>query len=406
MSDKSKPDEDKEPVDAEFETLDADMDTAPPAPDKVKPASGRWLVILVGIGLVIGLVLIARFVIFTGNAPAKPATGVDDIAALTLRLETLQDDVKALHLQTKTNRAEVQARLTALESVPEHDLSSTSELDDLQIRLTALENAITVDANETTNLQALVQRLDRLDGQILAITTNPGSTDTDTRTRQNILDRIATLESAVPNTGSDQSGTEPNAQLDVMQSEIVALRSRITSLEDRGSTTKNKTKLVLDLLALETAAQNGAPFEREWQSLSQILPQNADVLLLAPLARTGVPGRAELTRDFNTRISAIRASSGQNSGKQAGMMAKAKTALGSLVSVRRVDGRAAGVDAVLTTVEAALESGDLNGAITALGNLDDSARKAAQGWLTQAQARLTLEQALARLKVLTAEVNP
>jgi len=64
------------------------------------------------------------------------------------------------------------------------------------------------------------------------------------------------------------------------------------------------------------------------------------------------------------------------------------------------------VDAVLAQAEAALHDQDLAGAINVLEKLDTGAREAAQGWLTQAQARLTLDQALARLKAITAEANP
>jgi len=195
-------------------------------------------------------------------------------------------------------------------------------------------------------------------------------------------------------------------RLEALTRNVAALQARLLTLETQKKDSPRTSALALGLLALDSAAQSGAPFESEWRTLSQLLPQNTDVHMLAPLARTGIANRATLIRDFTKNLPAIRAAAGQDPTAKPGMMDKVKGAFGALVSVRRVDGKATGVDAVLARAEAALRNDDLAGAITALDGLDKGARAAAQGWRTQAQARLSFEQALARLKALTAEANP
>ena len=74
--------------------------------------------------------------------------------------------------------------------------------------------------------------------------------------------------------------------------------------------------------------------------------------------------------------------------------------LRSLVIIRRVNGGSTGgnpTDQAVDAAQAALDKGDLAGAVKALGALSGGAATAAQPWLKDAQERLDAEQTVAKL---------
>jgi len=408
MTDSSTTDDANAPIDAEFETLEEAGDEGSPSRSAAKTAKYKsWLILAGALALAAVLVLAVKLMVFNTDSPLTAGNSNTEITALSSRLDQLQNDLTTLQSQEEDARQSVLDRLAALENKPAPAAVDDQVIADLQARLAVLESAAPSGAPDDGALTALTQRLDQLDTQILALKGTATPAPADEERLQTLERRLAALERAASaDRGTSQPSLVVTDRLEAMTRDLAALEARLLALETRQTDSPKTSALALALLALDSAAQSGAPFEREWRTLSQLLPQNADVHMLASLARTGVPGRAALVRRFTTALPAIRAAAGQDPAAKPGVMGKMKGAFGSLISVRRVDDKATGVDAVLARAEAALHDQDLAGAINMLEKLDTGARKAAQGWLTQAQARLSLEQALARLKAITAEANP
>jgi len=408
MTDSSKPDDANAPIDAEFETLEEAGDAGKAPRSAAKTAKYKsWLILAGALALAAVLVLAVKLVVFNTDSPPGISDPSAEITALSSRLEQLQNDLTTLQSQEEDARQSVLDRLAALENKPAPAAVDDQVIADLQARLAVLESAAPSGAPDDGALTALTQRLDQLDTQILALKGTATPAPADEERLQTLERRLAALEStASADRGTSHPSLVVTDRLEAMSRDLAALEARLLTLETQQSDSPKTSALALALLALDSAAQSGASFEREWRTLSQLLPQNADVHMLASLARTGVPGRASLVRQFTKAVPTIRAAAGQNPSAKPGMVDKMKGAFGSLISVRRIDDKATGVDAVLARAEAALHDNDLAGAINALETLDVGARQAAQGWLAQAQARLTLEQALARLKAITAEANP
>ncbi len=403
MNTKSKSGDDKEPIDAEFETLKEEVGSAPPQ----KARSMRWVVYPIILVAIIGGGVVGWNKIQNNETGTSATDNRTDIAALIIRLDALQSELSALQARTEAQNTDMSARLTTLENRPVTAATNTLDLTDVQNRLSALEDAEPAQQAVQNDDSALVQRLDQLEAQILALPARPDAAPVnhdDTRL-QALDDRLSALESAASRPDTAPLDVEYAARLDAVQNDLAALETRLEKIESNAPLKERQGALMLSLLALDSAAQSGAPFVREWQALAEQLPGNADVRLLQPVSRTGVPSMAALSRDFSNQISVIRQAGIQDNSKP-GMMGKAKAALGSLVSVRRVDGGAKGVDAILANAEAALRNDNLPGALDALVSLNDPARKAAQGWIAQAQARVTFDQALARLKTTSTEVRP
>jgi hypothetical protein len=78
------------------------------------------------------------------------------------------------------------------------------------------------------------------------------------------------------------------------------------------------------------------------------------------------------------------------------------TRLKSLVIIRRIEGSRGGTstdpsEQAVDEAQAALNKGDLAGAVKALGALTGAAGEAAQPWLKEAQERVEAEQVIAKL---------
>ncbi|PHS29196.1 MAG: hypothetical protein COA85_01545 [Robiginitomaculum sp.] len=410
MTDKSKSDDSEEPIDAEFETLqEADVE-APNAAAKAKKPLPLRTIGFAGIAALVVIIVLQFSGLNMGSVfGAKKSGDEARITTLSTQISTLESDVTRLKQSEENARKALLARLEALENKPEPAPLSVDDqvIADLQARIAVLETAEPAVASDQGALAALTQRLNQLEARLLAQKPDTAAAPLDDERLNTLEHRLAALENAPVLTAS-VGAVSPviTDRLATLTRDVAALEVRLLTLETQKTDNPRTSALALSLLALDSAAQSGAPFESEWRTLSQLLPQNTDVHMLAPLARTGIANRAALIRDFTKKLPAIRAAAGQDPAAKPGMMDKVKGAFGALVSVRRVDDKATGVDAVLARAETALGDDDLAGAIKALGDLDRSARAAAQGWLTQVQARLSFEQALARLKAITAEANP
>ncbi len=412
MSDKNKT---EEPVDAEFETLDT-VEDGTSSGEGAGTAKPVQLAVPLGIA---GLVIIIALVgwIFVSNNASSSQNGADAaiLAELTTRVDTIQNEIVTRQSRDDTARDTMLARLNALETSPSTTDADQLAIADIQTRLSALEKVqVTVPAD--ANLSAVLgQRLGQLEAQMSAMSADVKSADPVSQDVTAILTRLDSLENAVPSPVQPVQSAEQTGRLGTLEAEVHALQVRLLALEERGTHTEGTSALALGILALDNAAQSGKPFAQEWRTLAQYLPQNSDVLMMGPLASTGVPSQTVLVRSFSQNVSAIRAA-GDDSADKPGIFDKVKKAMGAIVSIRRTDGNAKGVDAILARAEAALADDDLSGAVQELGTLDGAANEAAQGWVAQANARVTLEQAIARLKTLTdktpvdvgpaGEVNP
>lgn len=187
-----------------------------------------------------------------------------------------------------------------------------------------------------------------------------------------------------------QIGAVPAPVAPVYPSEaalIAQLSARIDRLESNQRALAHAAAAAQAALELARAAHTSAPFMRE---LSAAEPAVADPSLTAPLravADKGVPSEAQLAVMFPTAAKdaniAAQADDGDNS-----LLNKGRHALGSFISVRRIDKDSCkGVQGALQCAETHLNSGDLNGALTFLDTLPASGQKALKPWLDQARAR-------------------
>jgi hypothetical protein len=163
--------------------------------------------------------------------------------------------------------------------------------------------------------------------------------------------------------------------------------------------------LIVALADLGNAVSSSRPFAAQLASVEALgQGRGGWAMALHPLedaARNGIPSVAVLAQRFsNETAPAILRADAAAPDPQASLGETMLSKLRSLVIIRRTDGQggtASGAEGAVATAEAALDKGDLDGAVTALGALSGAPANAAASWLAQAQQRLQAEQIIAKL---------
>jgi hypothetical protein len=197
-----------------------------------------------------------------------------------------------------------------------------------------------------------------------------------------------------------------SARLDTMPStnevsrlvgEVQRLQQELPAVAAESRTASEAARAAFAVAAAAEASRSSGPFQQSYDSLAALLPNDANVAALAPLARTGAPTRAELRDTFDeidNRI--IRAARVQQAG--AGFWGRIQAALADYIIVRR-QGEGDTPDGVVELAGNRLAADDLAGAIEALSRLSGQARQVAdREWLNDAKRRLEIDQRLAAVR--------
>ena len=176
--------------------------------------------------------------------------------------------------------------------------------------------------------------------------------------------------------------------------------------------------LALGLLQLSLVSRNGAPFASEWRVLVSLLPGNADVAALAPLATHGVAAEATLLLQVPSLLDALAEHENAAPLREAtapfqwgvqGVWQWLKHQACGLVQIRRLDEGESGslaADAfmasegragILARMERAARVGNLRAVLAAATRLQGRDAQRAADWMHAARQRLELQTRIAAL---------
>ena len=180
---------------------------------------------------------------------------------------------------------------------------------------------------------------------------------------------------------------------------IAALETAVAAFGKAAVAASRADAVALAAGQLRDALSRTAPFGAEIATLKRLAGDNPSVAAaIAPVeihAAAGVPSRATLLARLpavvESVVDAIRAPDDGD------WIDRTMSKLRGFVSVRRVDGRGGGLDAVLARAEAAAKRGDLSAAAEEIGKLEREAAAVSRSWLDAARARLAADAARAAL---------
>ena len=228
--------------------------------------------------------------------------------------------------------------------------------------------------------------------------------------KDSFREEIAGLEAALAE--EREQGVAQRAQIEEMQrnfqaalaardrtanQQIAALNARLDKIEN-GSAVEGgrRAAAALALNALRRVAENGEPFANELEVLTGYIPQGQEIATLRRYADVEIPLVAELASEFST--SAREALSASPADESANFVGKLSARAGSLISIRPAEPVAGdSVGAVISRAEAFIDAGDIVACVAELGALEDEPRAAMAGWVTNAQSRVAVDNAIASL---------
>lgn len=186
-----------------------------------------------------------------------------------------------------------------------------------------------------------------------------------------------------------QSAMDSNAQ------QIADLQTRLTR-----SGNNPDRMLYLALSQLSATVATSRPFPDELKAAEMLAPHalTAKLLVLEPLAPTGIPSTAALAARFNAVTAPAMLLATPVVPADESWTKRFWAKLSSLVVVRRIGGGATPPDPIIAAVDAArseLAQGDLAGAVSAVEKAPAPGRQAAQSWLKVAHQRLDTETTIA-----------
>jgi hypothetical protein len=227
--------------------------------------------------------------------------------------------------------------------------------------------------------------------------------------------RVAMLEKSSAETGSASAQlADLNTRLAAIEADalrnpdrdaLAQLQARIARLESAspGEMFKAATAM-LARANLARAAEEAAPLTSELNALRAVAPDDP----VLTIAETGAPTRAMLVARFpdaaRAALDAMRAGAADDN-----FFARLWASLRGLVRVRRLGDRAGTTtEDSLARAQADCDRGDLAGAVLETRSISGTAAAPLQSWLTDADARLALDRAIAdmNLRIVPGEGAP
>ncbi|MET0181710.1 MAG: mitofilin family membrane protein [Caulobacterales bacterium] len=247
-------------------------------------------------------------------------------------------------------------------------------------------------STSATNTAALEQRIAALESSVNAPLGEIASAEGGGGTAA----RVFALQSNLQRMQDQLQQIPSSTEIAGLTAEVQRMQQELPRIEASSRTAAEAARAAFAVAAAADASRSSGPFEQSYASLQALLPQDPNVLALAPLSRTGAPTRNELRDDFaDIELNIIRAARQSQAG--AGFWGRIQAALAQWVTVRR-KGEGDTPAGVVERAQHRIAADDLAGAITELSKLSGPARQVAEPWLRDARKRLEIDTRLAAIR--------
>lgn len=322
-----------------------------------------------------GFLVLGGAIAYVGLRPGPPAPPVPDLAPLTHRMSDLATALD----HVETGQGALQAKLASVEQKLASARPRAPDLSPIENRLGALEK-------RTTALAASVARASATNQRPAASDSGPNA-DALTAALAPLSARLALLEKTEAGAAKTDAG---RAAAEARQEKALAALEASTTALTHSEAALSKRLDALTHLAERTAAAAALRDGRPLGAIPGAPPE------LARYASTPPPTLSSLRGTFAAAAHDELALGHSADGRQ-GFMGEMRSRLGSLITVREGDRVILGNPAagVIAKARSALEAGDLEGALEALGALKPPLAPAMASWIGQARNLLAAEAALA-----------
>jgi uroporphyrinogen-III synthase len=190
-----------------------------------------------------------------------------------------------------------------------------------------------------------------------------------------------------------------SATVDEAAGKIAGLEKNLDTARKAAVLAGKTDTIALAARKLRDALFGAAPFVAEIRVLKDMAGEApavaAALSAIEPLAPTGVATRNDLFARLPAAVTAVVAADRRPNNES--WIDRTVSKLTGFVTVRRIDGKGAGADAILARAEMAARRGDLTATAKEISTLTDPGAAAAAPWLKAAQDRLAADLARAAL---------
>ena len=339
-----------------------------------------------------------------------PSESGDNVEALEQRFAEIEQTLGTGDTEARQALQSLQARLDELASGQEATLAETATTvaGAVAAIATVRDSIDTLRSDVEALNQAVVTGDEAATGRFTDIDANLG---TITNRIETLRTQIANLERGGERRGEQLSGVAANLEtattrLDDVAGRVDDLSGRTDEIASRVDTnasqladlsatveeSRSDTTVARAIAAsnLKSAIDRGTSFAPELESYAAVAAEPGEIEPLREFAGRGVPTLPELLERFDTASADIIATQ-YAVGEDAGVADQLGASLRSLVQVRPVGEAASGneVGAIVTRMEDALESGDLQAVLSEGEQLPPDALAEAEPFLADVRARLT-----------------
>lgn len=245
-------------------------------------------------------------------------------------------------------------------------------------------------AQTPSNLASLEQRLAAMEAianMPLGETASAGG---------DVSQRVFAMQASLQNMQSQLAQIPSSSQIAGLTAEVQRMQETLPAIEASSRNAAEAARAAFAVAAAAEASRSSGPFEQSYASLQALLPNDPNVVALAPLARTGAPTRNELRDRFaDIETDIIRAARSAQSG--AGFWGRLQAALAQWIVIRRA-GEGDTPAGVVERASQRLAADDLAAAISELSRLSGPARQVAEPWLRDARRRLEIDTRLVAIR--------
>lgn len=349
-----------------FEAEPSDRADPTPMPDSTPappPQPPRRASAFTG-GLVGGIaaLLLGGLAQWAGLIPSPASDPLDAVSQTAF--DTLSQRVDAL------SAADNAVDTSALESVP------------------AMQDQVNGLSQKVTALETLADRITKLEARPVSTggaTTGSAAMDSEIAS---IREEIAALSTDLAEIRT--AATAADDRTTTLSTDAGTLSDRVSALESRASAGGPGLDIAgpIAAAALKSAMDRGGPFASELETYAKVTKDTETVEKLRGFAATGVPTSTQLLAEFSAVADTIITTTAAPS-ESSGFVDRLMTSAKGLVKVRPIgDVEGTSPEAIVARIEARLQRGDLEAAMTELKTLPLAGLETAKDFSARLQARI------------------
>lgn len=304
-------------------------------------------------------------------------------AALSQKADSLESSISGLSGQQGGSPADITALQSSVQSLQAAGEKRAQDLASIDSAL----KAITGDGGLESKVSDLTSKAD---GLAVATARNEAGV-------ANLTNEVRTVSGQVAGLGVDDLRSSTAA----LSTKLDSLDTRLNTVEGqvRGQVAAERNAMLLALGQLDDAVAAGQPYAQSLSLMSSYADDRAPAAAMATLqshATSGVTTLSALRVRFKDTGDAIVAADYDATADE-GLFGDVVRNLSKLVIVRSRDPNDPGANGVVARSEAALEAGNLAGAVSEVESLEGPPAQVAASWLADAKARLAVDSALTAL---------